>query len=397
MRRFRRLFLLLTGAVALLGCSKESGTTPGQGSPKPPEVNVSTPVMRAVTEYEEFTGMTQAMQTIEVRARVSGYLAKIYFKEKEGAVVNKGDLLFEIDPRPYRAEVAQADANVVQAEAHAERLTSDLARAEKLVGGARFVLSQEDFEKIRGDQREAVAAVGSAKAARDRAKLNLEFTEVRAPISGRISRRMLDEWNMIKADETPLTNIVSLDPMYAYFDVDESTALRLGGLLREGKLSAASASSMPVELGLANEEGFPHRGTVDFIDNQLDANTGTLRLRGIFPNPQGILTPGLFVRIRLPLGSPHQALLVAERALGRDQAQKYLFVVNQENKVVYRRVKVGRIYDGFHEVTEGLAPGERVIVSGLQRVRPDIVVEAQTVPMPAPRTADQEQTNGGAK
>jgi RND family efflux transporter MFP subunit len=335
--------------------------------------------------------MTMAVQTIEVRARVSGYLSKVYFKE--GAEVKKDDLLFEIDQRPYKAELAQAEANVVQAEAHAARLAQDLRRANQLI--ARNAISQEEYDKIVGDKREAEGAVGSAKASRDRSKLNLEFTQVRAPISGRISRRMIDPWNMVKADETALTTVVSLDPIYGWFDVDEGTILWMRGLIREGKMKALGDAAIPVFLGLANEEGFPHRGTVDFADNQLDANTGTLRLRGIFPNKDRVLEPGLFARIRLPIGSPHQAVLVAEQALGRDQGQKYLFVVNSKNQVEYRRVKVGRLYDGLREVISGLALGERVVVSGLQRVRPEMEVEAKTIDMPTPQAAQEQPSEPG--
>jgi RND family efflux transporter MFP subunit len=372
---------------------------------KPPEVDVSVPVTQEVREYEDFTGQTQAVNMIEVRARVSGYLSKVCFKE--GAEVKEGDPLFEIDPRPYKADLAQAEANVVQSVAHARRLGLDLQRAERLVN--KGAMSREDFDKTTGDKAEAEAAVGSAQAARDRAKLNLSFTQVAAPISGRISRRLIDPWNMVKADETPLTTLVSLDPMYAYFDVDETSAQRLRRLEREGKINWNG--KMPVFLGLADEEGiregadsfallppdkdsqrmgdrlstpagFPHEGTVNFVDNQLDPNTGTLRMRGIFPNPDRLLSPGLFARIRLPIGSPYKALLVAEQALGRDQGKKFVYVVTDKNVVEYREVKVGRLYDGLREVIGKLAPGEKVIVTGLQRVRDKATVEAKVVPMP---------------
>src|SRR5262249_6715823 len=260
----------------------------------------------------------------EIRAHVSGYLTKAEFKE--GAIVKEGQLLFEIDTRPFEAELAQAEALLVQAEAKAERTTLDLLRDEKLVD--RRVVSQGDYDKTKGDQKEAEAAVGSAKAARDRARLNLEYTQIRAPIDGRISKRMIDPWNMVKADETPLTTVVSLDPIYAYFDVDEGTELRLERLVQEGQLESPSAPNRSVQMGLADEDGFPPKGTVDFIDTQLDANTGTRRMRGVFPNPHQVLVPGRFVRVRLPIGTPHRALLVAEQALGRDQGQKYVFVVN---------------------------------------------------------------------
>jgi RND family efflux transporter MFP subunit len=384
MRRIFWLLLLSPWSIATLGCTNESASAPVPT--KSPSVKVSVPVSREVTEYEEFTGMTQAIKTVEIRAHVSGYLTKAEFKE--GAIVKEGQLLFEIDQRPFEAELAQAEALLVQAEAKAERTTLDLLRDEKLVD--RRVVSQGDYDKTKGDQKEAAAAVGSFRAARDRAKLNLEYTQIRAPISGRVSKRMIDPWNMVKADETPLTTVVSLDPIYAYFDVDEGTELRLQRLVLEGKLQSLTAPDMPVELGLADEEGFPHQGVVDFTDNQIDVNTGTLRMRGVFPNPKQILSPGRFVRVRLPVGTPHRALLVAEQALDRDQGQKYLFVVDDQNKVEYRRIKVGRLYGGLREVTDGLKPGEKVIVNGLQRVRPGVTVEPEVVIMPVP----QQQGSG---
>jgi RND family efflux transporter MFP subunit len=373
--------LLLLPMFVITGCGGSQATT--LPPMKAPEVLVSLPVTREVTEYEDFTGQTQALDTIEVRARVSGYLSKMQFKE--GIDVKEGDVLFEIDPRPYKAALAQAEANLIQAQAHAKRLGFDLERDRVLLG--RGAVSQADYDKTSGDKAEAEAAVGSAAAMRDTAKLNLEFTQVTAPISGRISRRLIDPWNMVKADETALTTIVSLERIYAYFDVDEPTVLRLRRLVREGKIKALQEANMRVLLGLADEEGYPHEGTVNFVDNQIDGNTGTLRMRGVFQNHDHLLTPGCFVRIRLPIGTPHNALLVSEQALGRDQGQKYLFVVNDKEQVVYRRVKVGRLYDGLREVLEGLSAGERVIVSGLQRVRPDVTVTAKSVDMPSPQGA----------
>jgi RND family efflux transporter MFP subunit len=352
---------------------------------KAPEVFVSVPISKEVTEYEDFTGQTMAIQMVEVRSRVTGYLSKMFFEKREGTEVKEGEPLFEIDPRPYEAELAQAEALLVQSQAHARRLAADLTRAEQIV--ARGAMSREDYEKVSGDKQEADAAVQSAKAARDKAKLNLTYTKINAPISGRISRRMVDPWNVVKAEETPLTTIVSVDPVYGYFDVDEPNVLRLRRLVREGKMQDLQEAKMPVLLGLGDEEDFPHKGTLDFVDNQVDSNTGTLRMRGIFPNKSRLLSPGLFVRIRLPIGGPHQALLVSEQALGRDQSQKYVFVVNGANKVEYRRVKVGRLYEGYREILEGLKPGEKIIVSGLQRVRPDVVVEAKVIDMPVAQGA----------
>lgn len=382
MRRTRWMWLFVISPILVSGCGKlESSAGPAApGQMKTPEVFVSVPVSKEVTEYEDFTGQTMAIQMVEVRSRVTGYLSKMFFEKREGTEVKEGEPLFEIDQRPYQAELAQAEALFAQSQAHARRLASDLSRAEQIV--ARGAMSREDYEKVVGDKQEADAAVQSAKAARDRAQLNLSYTKINAPISGRISRRMVDPWNVVKAEETPLTTIVSVDPIYAYFDVDEPNVLRLRRLVREGKMQDLQEAKMPVLLGLGDEEDFPHKGTLDFVDNQVDSSTGTLRMRGIFPNKSRLLSPGLFVRIRLPIGGPHEALLVSEQALGRDQSQKYVFVVNDANKVEYRRVKVGRLYDGFREVLEGLKPGEKIIVSGLQRVRPDVVVEAKVIDMP---------------
>jgi RND family efflux transporter MFP subunit len=381
MPHVRWVYLLLLVALApLTGCGNtQSAAMPGQPL-KSPDVDVSVPIVREVTEYEDFTGQTQAPHTVEVRSRVTGYLSKMYFVDREGTEVKEGEPLFEIDPRPYQAELAQAEANLTQSQAHARRLSADLLRAEQTV--ARGATSREEYEKVAGDKQEADAAVLSATASRDRAKLNLSYTKINAPISGRISRRMIDPWNVVKAEETPLTTIVSLDPMWAYFDVDEPNVLRLRRLARAGKIKDIQAARMPVLLGLSDEEGFPHQGVVDFTDNQVDGNTGTLRMRGVFSNEDRLLSPGLFVRIRLPIGAPHQALLVAELALGRDQSQKYVFVVNDKKEVEYRRVKVGRLYHGLREVLDGLKPNETVIVSGLQRVRPGVTVEAKVVAMP---------------
>jgi RND family efflux transporter MFP subunit len=383
-----RRLLLLFSWFGLLGCNNAQPAMPPF---KLPEVEVSQPVTKDVTEYEDFTGQTQAIQTIEIRARVSGYLAKTNLRE--GELVTEGAVLFEIDDRPYKAELAQAEANLVQAEAHARRLGLDLRRAERLAG--RGAMSQEDYDKTVGDKAEAEAAVGSARASRDRAKLNLDFTKVKAPITGRVSRRLIDPWNMVKADETPLTMIVSSDKMYAYFDIDEANVLKLRRLDKEHKVNSFWEPGMPVYLGLGDEEGFPHEGVIDFVDNQVDSTTGTLRMRGVFPNADRLIAPGLFVRIRLPIGKPHKALLVAEQAIGRDQGQKFLYVVNAKNQVEYRSVQVGRQYGGLREIVEGLKKDERLIVSGLQRVRvdknkkndsqqPD--VETKMVAMPAQET-----------
>jgi RND family efflux transporter MFP subunit len=370
------LFTLLAFCPALVGCGP-SQAQPGP-SQQPPEVLVSLPVSREVTDYVDFPGRTEAVNSVEVRARVTGYLDKVHFQE--GADVKQGDLLFEIDPRTYQAEFARAEANLGQVQAHLTRMEADYQRASDLLPGRR--ISREEFDKTVGDRREASAALGVAKANRDLAELNLNFTKVCAPLSGRISRRYIDPGNLVKADETALTTIVSLDPIYAYFDADERTTLQLQRLIRQGKIRWSPGTELPVLLGLADEDGFPKQGTINFADNRVDPDTGTWRLRGIFHNSDHALSPGLFVRMRTPIGKPYWATLLSEEALGTDQGQKFVYVVDDKNKVEYRRVKVGRLHHGLRVITEGLTPTERIIVSGLQRVRPGIEVTPKLVDTP---------------
>jgi RND family efflux transporter MFP subunit len=366
----------------LLSCPVIAGCGPSQAQPGPlqqtPEVLVSVPVTREVTDYVDFPGRTEAVQSIDVRARVTGYLDKVCFQE--GADVKKGDLLFEIDPRPYKAALDQAVGNLVSMEARVKRLDAELARAKRLVGT--MAISQEDHDKIMGDRGEAAASLQALTAGVERAQLDLTFTKVVAGVSGQISRRYIDPGNLVKADDTVLTTIVSIDPIYAYFDADERTTLRLQRLVRARKIKWSLDAGLPVLLGMADEDGFGKRGTINFADNRLDADTGTWRLRGVFANPDRSLSPGLFVRMRAPVGEPYRATLVSEEALGTDQGQKFLYVVTDKNNVEYRRVSVGRLHDGLRVITEGLAPGERIVVSGLQRVRPGIEVNPKAVDMP---------------
>jgi len=350
----------------------------------PPIVTVSQATTKMVADYEEFTGTTAAVYTVEVRARVTGYLDKIYFKD--GIEVTEGDKLFQIDPRPYMAELERTKAALVQAEAHARRLEADFRRLDALFKSK--VASREEYDKVVGDRAEAEAAVGIAGAELERAKLNIEFTEVKAPISGRISRRQVDRGNLVKADETPLTTIVSLDPMYVYFDVDERTLLKLRRLIREGKIKSREEAELKIQAGLADELDFPHVGTINFSENRVDASTGTLRVRAVIANPKPrVLSPGLFMRIRLPVGDPHDAILVPEQALSPDQGKKVLYVVNSKDEVVYRQVDLGPLYGGMRAITQGVAEGERIVISGLQRIRPGIVVKPQTMDRPKTKTA----------
>jgi RND family efflux transporter MFP subunit len=383
--RPRWTVVVLVVCAALAGCQPAAPTA--VAPPKPPEVIVSLPVVRPVTDFEDFTGRVEAKASIQVRARVTGYLDRVLFKE--GTEVKQGDPLFEIDPRSYQAELDRAEANVLQSQARLKRCQRDFKRASELL--PQNAISQDDFDRVSGDRDEAEAAVKLAQASRDLAALNLSFTRVTAPLTGRISRQLIDPGNMVKADETVLTTIVSMDPIYAYFDQDERTLLRIRRLVRAGVLKTIQESSVPVLLGLVDEEGFPHEGRIDFADNRVDPMTGTLRLRGVFANPQRLLSPGLFVRIRLPIGQPHPSVLIAEQALGTDQGQSFVYVVNHKNEVVYRRVNVGPLDGGLRVVEDGLAKDEPVIVNGLQRVRTGmkVIPRAQDAPGQASRPTPQ--------
>jgi RND family efflux transporter MFP subunit len=385
-----RLATLGLFSAALAGCAEELA----KPKPDPPRVEVSLPVTESVSDFEAFTGRFDAIYTVEIRARVTGYLDKVHFAD--GVEVAKGDLLFEIDPRPYDTELNRTEANVQQAEAHQHRLDADQRRANSL--WSRGAIGREEYDRIIGDYSEAQAAVGVAKAARDMAKLSSEFTKVYSPIEGRLSRRLVDPGNLVQADVTPLTTIVSLDPLYVYFEIDERTLLRIRRLVREGKVKSRSEAKIEILVGLADEVDetgeflFPHRGEIDFSDNKVDAATGTLQLRGRLENPKSrggtrVLSPGLFAHVRLPVGDPHPAILVPEQALARDQGQRVVYVVKQEEKVIKekdkpdkvvtvdrvrkRKVEVKPHNKGLMIIESGLKPDERVVVSGLQRIRND--------------------------
>ena len=389
------LVLLVTD---ISGCAKEAAPpAPAMagpaGPPPPPDVLFELPSVGEVTDYEDFTGRTVANKTIEIRARVTGYIDKINFKELEGRDVEEGSVLFEIDPRPYEAEVARADANLLQATTRLKRVELDYERARKTV--ATRTITQEQFDQVAGDRAEAKAQVAIMQANLDLAKLNLAYCEVRAPISGRVSRTQLDQGNLVRADETVLATIVAMDPMYGYFELDERTLLRLRRSADEqGAINTRSENSVPVKMALADEEGYPHDGVVNYFDNELDPSTGTMQARGIFKNADRMLAPGMFVRVRLPIGDPYRALLLSEQALGTDQGQKFVYVVDDQNKVQYRRVEVGRLQQGKRVVLGGIAEGDRVVVSGLQRVRPGIEVNARPASEAAPVTGPASEMAG---
>ena len=352
------------------GCSQGKAAPPPMAM-KPPEVDVCLPVYREVTDFEDFTGQTESVRTIDIRARVTGYLKAVHFKH--GADVKKGELLFEVEPTHYEAEHARAEGVLAQAEARLARLKLDYARAEQNKRTA--VITQAEFDLVSGDMAEAEANVKSAKAALKIATVNLGYCTIRAPIDGRMSRPNVDPGNIVKTDDTLLSRIVAQDPMWVYFDLDERTMLRLRRLSLSGEHVSVGEAGLPVFIGLADEDDFPHRGVLNFEDNRLDPSTGTLRVRGEFSNADRLLQPGLFVRVRLPIGKPSQALLVPEQAVGTDQGQKFVYVVDTDNKITYRRVKSGKLYDGLRVIANGVSPGERIVTKGVQRVQPGMEVE----------------------
>ena len=352
----------LLALILVAGCDQ---TRPAAQNKKPIEVVVTTPITSEVADYQDFTGRLDALKTVDIRARVSGFVMTAPFKE--GDVVHEGDLLFQIDERTYRATYNQAEANLRQAIADRNLQEKNTYRAKRMIEGRS--MSMEDYDTTLATYEKSKATVGSMEAARDMAKLYLDFTKVTAPLSGRISRRLVDPGNLIVADNTMLTTIVADNTLYAYFDVDERTYLDLMGTTAPGQASWLAGLQFPVMMRLANEEDFTRTGTVNFVDNRVSANSGTIRMRGLFENPTGVLKPGLFVRIRLPIGTPYKAVLIPDEALLSDQGRKYVYVVNNKNEVVYRPVSLGQEIQGLRVIKKGLSMGEKVIVSGMQRVR----------------------------
>lgn len=360
-----RSVLLVTLVVLIVGCTQNPKPNP----PAIPEVRVALPTTRTITDVEEFTGWTRAVKTVEVRARVTGYLDQVLFKD--GDEVGKGDRLFVIDPRTYKAEADKAEAALRQTEATLERLTNDLKRGRAMLAGR--AISIEELDRLTGNRAEADAAVRAARAALDSTQLNLNFTQVTSPIAGRLSRRMVDQGNLVKADDTLLTTVVALDPIHAYFDIDERTVLTLRRMIQKKEMTSARVSPIRVKIGLADEMGFSLEGDLDFVDNQLDHGTGTLRVRATVANKPlndvHTLSPNMFVRVQLPIGPPRQALLIAESALGSDQGNKIVYVLGSDNKVVQKRVELGQQEGDMRVIKKGLESSDRVIVAGMQRVR----------------------------
>jgi len=346
------------------GCKQEPST-----STPPAQVTVARPLIHEITEWDEYSGRLEPVESVEIHARVSGYLQSVHFKD--GQMVKKGDLLFVIDPRPYQVEVDRAQAELERSRIQAELAKSDLDRAKRLIETK--AISEEDFDRRSQGYAQAVAAGLASQAALNGAKLNLEFTEVRAPIGGRTSRHLVSEGNLVSggtSQSTLLTTIVPFTPLHVYFDSDEETFLRIHRLNAAGLRQSSRDVPNPVQIALSDETEFTHEGKMDFVDNRLDPETATMRGRAIIENPDGFLTPGLFARVRLIGRGPYQATLIPDEAIGMDQAQKFVLLVAGGGTVEQRVVKPGRLHDGLRIIEEGLQPEDQVIVKGLQRARP---------------------------
>jgi RND family efflux transporter MFP subunit len=418
MNRITRSLPLILIALSVAGCSKDQSAS-GPPSQPPASVTVATPLVMPIVEWDEYTGRLDAIDSVEIRSRVSGYLQSTHFDE--GQLVNAGDLLAIIDPRPFKAELSAAQSGLAEAKARLAESNSLLrqAEAEQADSNAQLTLanrrlsrtqnlvqsraaSREELDVSESEQLQATAAmeaanakiesakagiatsqasIESAKANIEAAELNVEYTQIRAPISGRISRRLVTEGNLISggsAISTLLTTIVSTNPIHCYFDADEQAFLKYARLSREGKRESSRDVKNPVYMRLIDEKGFPHLGHMDFVDNQIDPNTGTMRGRAIFPNDDNTLTPGLFAEVRLPGSGRYEAVLIPDAAIGSDQSEKFVYTVDGDNKIGRKTIELGPIVKGLRVVRNGLDGSESIVTRGLQRIFPGASVEPKT-------------------
>ncbi len=367
-------------AATLSACGGGGGDAGFQ--PPPAELNVAQVVQKKINVWDEFTGRVVASETVEIRPRVAGYLRDIAFRE--GGIVRKGERLFVIDTRPFEAQVSRARAELARARSSAELARSERARADRLISAK--AISREEYEQRISGDRGAQADVQVAEAALKTAQLDLDYALIESPIDGRIGASALREGNLVEAG-TLLTTIVALDPMFVYFDGDERTYLKYGGMASGGERPSSRDARNPVFVGVADEDGFPHEGYMDFVDNQIDASTGTIRARAVVANADGKLTPGLFARVRLIGSGEQNALLIHDAAVLTDQDRKYVYVVSVDGKAMRKDIKLGPNVDGLRIVREGLAVGDRVVVNGVRKIFfPGMPVKPLMVPMDKPDT-----------
>jgi RND family efflux transporter MFP subunit len=366
-RHLRKFAGSCSVVLLLAACSK----APAPPAMPPSDVTVAKPIARQIVEHNVYTGRLAAIQNVSVRPRVSGYITEIPFKE--GTIVKKDDLLFVIDPRPYQAALDQAAGQLAQAKAQQELSNQNFTRAQTLQ--ATKVSSKEEFDTAATNRNQSDAQVATAQAAVNAAQLNLGFTKIISPIDGRVSREDVTIGNLVASDSTVLTNIVSVDPIYAYADVDEAAVINYQKLIAEGKVKSARDTSVAVDIELEGEKAFPHHGVIDFIDNQINSATGTLAVRGVFPNADGNLLPGMFVRMQIPTSGEIDALLITDRAVGSDQGQKFVYVLAGD-QTERRPVTLGPEIDGLRVVTQGLKPDDEVVIEGLMKLRPGAPVKA---------------------
>jgi multidrug efflux system membrane fusion protein len=370
-----RFPLALLAVLVMSACGKTPDTAVSMPAAK---VSVAKVLEQPVNEWDEFTGRLEAPETVEIRPRVSGQIDEVAFTE--GALVKKGDLLFQIDPRPFQAEVRRLEAQLAQARATATRSENEAQRGERLRQSN--AISAELADSRTSAAQEARAAAAAIQAQLDLAKLNLSFTRVTSPINGRVSRAEITAGNLVTADVTALTSVVSTDKVYAYFDADERVFLKYTQLARQGQRGQAT----PVYMGLSNEDGNPHQGQMNFIDNQVNPQTGTIRGRAVFDNKDGAYTPGLYARLKLVGSGTYSAVLINDEAVGTDLGKKFVLVMDADNKPAYRPVELGPKIEGLRIVRSGLSKDDTIIVKGLQRARPGAPVTPEVVPMASEQT-----------
>lgn len=389
----KRRTLWMAGGLLLLSILAMPLISEAAEAPPFAKVTVATPIPKEIDEWDEFTGRLASVETVEVRARVSGFLEKVHFQE--GADVKAGDLLVSLDARPFQAVVDRLEAELIRAKTRAELSRLEAKNADSLFKSR--AISQEEYEQRTKQATESDQNVRAAEAGLRAAKLDLEFTEVRAPISGRISNARVTAGNLVMGggnSGSVLTTIVSLDPIYCYIEVDERSALKYRELYRQGKRDSALFKKIPARMGLATDTTFPHNGTVDFVDNQLNPSTGTIRARAVFPNADKLMAPGFFARVQIPGTGVYQGMLIRDSAIGNDQGRSYVMLVDDKNTVVYRPIKVGPMIDGFRVVREGLKATDRVIINGMMAVRSGVQVSAETAVM---QSATEGNSSNGTR